>query len=132
MKNPIVYRIIMGIIACSLMLIAISYWDKKNNTKEDQKIDITMQIERLEEGDSITLSNLVYPHVFESIKLQLQAPKKLISRDEKIYFGLNEYDWLAHTIGDNNYLKEFAMEQEDHLVHYKVKFRKELKKLDWI
>ena len=125
MKNRTVLALTMGIITSTIVIITLVVLVAKGTGQNKQNIDITMQIERLAEGDSIVVSNLVYPHVFESIKLQLQTPKKLISGDEKIKFGINEYDWLAHTIGDINYLKEFAMEHEDHLIHYKISFREE-------
>lgn len=107
--------------------MALSYLSMyyKADVEENQKIDITMQVEKLAEGDSIIVSNLVYPVVFASIKRQLKTPKKLISGDGKIKFGLNEYDWLGCGISGNTYLKEFAMEQEDHLIHYKISFIEE-------
>lgn len=116
-----------AIILSTIVLIALSYfvfWHK-TEIEGKQKIDITVQLEKLAEGDSIIVTNLVYPDVFTDLKQQLQTPKRLISGEGKIKFGLLEYNWLAHVISSNNYLKEFAMEQEDHLVHYRISFREE-------
>lgn len=106
-----------------IVLSSLLFFDKIE-TEKKQKIDITMQIEKLAEGDSIVVTNLVYPDVFRDIKRQLQTPQKLISGDEKIRFGLNKYNWLAH-VTSGKWLKGIAMDTDDHLIHYKIEFREE-------
>lgn len=119
MKNAMILSLSL------LMLLSYFVFWHKTEIEGKQKIDITMQIERLAEGDSVRLSSLIYPDIFSDVKQQLQNPKRLISGEGKIRFGLNEYNWLAHRIGGNNYLEEFAMEQENQLIHYKISFREE-------
>jgi hypothetical protein len=85
-----------------------------------QNENITWQMENLIEGNSFVVLTRDYPSVFKSLEKQFRNPSNLISEEKKIKFGVLEYNWLAHATGERFRLKEFYIDKDDHLTHYKI------------
>ena len=120
--NKIAYSIIiiMAIVTAGLLI------HKKSQQDNNQKIDITMRMELLNEGDSMLVTDLTHAVVFDELKEQVKHSKELISGEAKIHIGLLEYNWTGHCLTGPacNQLKELYIADTNN-VRYKIIFKKD-------
>lgn len=109
---------------CALFL-GLLFTTSRDAVKQ-QNENITWQMENLIEGNSFVVLTDKYPNVFRSIEKQFKHSSPLVSGEKKVRFGMIEYNWIAHTTGDMQKLKEFYIGKDDCLTQYKVEIGDEL------
>jgi hypothetical protein len=108
------------IIMASITLFVMLFADISNSEIKRQNENLTWQMENLAEGNSFIVLTRDYPSVFKSLEKQLRNPMKLMNGEEKVKFGIMEYNLLAHKTGERFRLKEVCVDKDDHLSHYRI------------